>query len=315
MRTALVYRALGLGDLLAGVPALRTLRRALPRHRIVLAAPAAQTRLIELAAVVDEVIPTEELEPVAWTGPPPDLAIDLHGNGPASRDLLRTLGPGRLIGFGEPGGPTWDPTEHERLRWCRLLAETLGAEGDPDDVRLAQPPDPAPREPAILIHPGAASGSRRWPPDRFAELATHLAIAGIPVLITGSSGERDLAEDVRRRAGLAPDANLAGTTDLIELAALVAGANLLISGDTGIAHLAPAFATPSVTLFGPTPPALWGPPPGPHIALWRGTDPGDPHGSDPDPALLRLSVSEVTAPALRLLRQSTASPHATAPFA
>jgi ADP-heptose:LPS heptosyltransferase len=314
MGTALVYRALGLGDLLAGVPALRALRRALPRHRIVLAAPAAQTRLIELAAVVDEVIPTEELEPVAWTGPPPDLAIDLHGNGPASRDLLRVLGPGRLIGFGELGGPAWDPTEHERRRWCRLLAETLGAEGDPDDVRLAQPPDPAPREPAILIHPGAASGSRRWPPDRFAELATHLAIAGIPVLITGSSGERDLAEDVRLRAGLAPAANLAGTTDLIELAGLVAGAHLLISGDTGIAHLAPACATPSVTLFGPTPPALWGPPPGPHIALWRGTGPGDPHGSDPDPALLRLSVSEVTAPALRLLRQSSASPPSTAPY-
>ncbi|MER7609098.1 glycosyltransferase family 9 protein [Nocardioides sp. NPDC127503] len=314
MTTALVYRALGLGDLLAGVPALRTLRRALPRHRIVLAAPAAQTRLIELADVVDEVIPTEELEPVAWTGPPPDLAIDLHGNGPASRDLLRVLGPGRLIGFGEPGGPAWDQTEHERERWCRLLAETLGAEGDPDDVRLAQPPDRAPREPAILIHPGAASGSRRWPPDRFAELATHLAIAGVPVLITGSSGERDLAEDVRLRAGLAPDANLAGTTDLIGLAALVAGAHLLISGDTGVAHLAPAFATPSVTLFGPTPPALWGPPPGPHIALWRGTVPGDPHGSDPDPALLRLSISEVTAPALRLLRQSSASPPSTAPY-
>ncbi len=315
MRTALVYRALGLGDLLAGVPALRALRRTLPRHRIVLAAPAAQTRLIELADVIDEVIPTEELEPVAWTGPPPDLAIDLHGNGPASRDLLRVLNSGRLIGFDQLDGPAWDPTEHERQRWCRLLAETLGAEGDPDDVRLAQPPDPAPREPAILIHPGAASGSRRWPPDRFADLATRLAIAGIPVLITGSSGERDLAEDVRLQAGLAPDANLAGTTDLIELAALVDKAHLLISGDTGIAHLAPAFATPSVTLFGPTPPALWGPPPGPHIALWRGTDPGDPHGSDPDPALLRLSVSEVTAPALRLLRQSTASPHATAPSA
>lgn len=315
MRTALVYRALGLGDLLAGVPALRALRRALPRHRIVLAAPAAQSRLIEFATVVDQVIPTEELESVAWTGPPPDLAIDLHGNGPASRDLLRVLDPVRLIGFDEPGGPAWDPTEHERERWCRLLTETLGAAGDPDDVRLERPPDPAPREPAILIHPGAASGSRRWPPERFAELVTHLAIAGIPVLITGSCSERDLAEDVRRRAGLAPDANLAGTTDLIELAALVADAHLLISGDTGIAHLAPAFATPSVTLFGPTPPALWGPPPGPHLALWRGTAPGDPHGSDPEPALLRLSVSEVTAAALRLLRQVSVSPPSIAPFA
>lgn len=141
MRTALVYRALGLGDLLTGVPALRMLRRALPGHRIVLAAPAAQTGLITLAAVADEVIATEELEPVAWTGPPPDLAIDLHGNGPASRDLLRVLDPGRLIGFDEPGGPAWDPDEHERHRWCRLLAESLDADttADPDDVRLPLP--------------------------------------------------------------------------------------------------------------------------------------------------------------------------------
>lgn len=315
MRTALVYRALGLGDLLAGVPALRMLRRALPQHRIVLAAPAAQAPLITFAGVVDQVISTEELEPVTWTGPPPDLAIDLHGNGPASRDLLRDLHPGRVIGFDQGDGPGWDPAEHERKRWCRLLVETLGAEGSPDDVRLAPPPGPGSRTPSILIHPGAASGSRRWPPDRFAALATRLAITGAPVLITGSSGEHELAEDVRRRAGLSPEANHAGTTDLIELAALVDDAHLLVSGDTGIAHVASAFATPSVILFGPTPPALWGPPPGPHIALWRGTDTGDPHGSDPDPALLRLTVSEVTAACLRLLREPSGSLPSTVPSA
>lgn len=318
MPTALVYRALGLGDLLAGVPALRMLRRALPQHRIVLAAPAAQTRLIALAAVADEVIATEELEPVAWTGPPPDLAIDLHGNGPASRDLLRVLGPGRLIGFGEPGGPAWDPDEHERHRWCRLLAETLDTDvaADPDDVLLPPPGLELPPEPdAILIHPGAASASRRWPTDRFAAVATRMTLTGARVLVTGSPAERDLAEDVRSRAGLPPEANVAGSTDLMALASLVGSARLLISGDTGIAHLASALGTPSVILFGPTPPSRWGPPPGPHIALWRGDGPGDPHASVTDPALLRLRVDEVNDAALRLLSGRSRRPRASAPSA
>ncbi|MFE6649871.1 glycosyltransferase family 9 protein [Nocardioides sp. NPDC057772] len=316
MRTALVYRALGLGDLLAGVPALRMLRRVLPGHRIVLAAPAAQSGLITLAAVADQVIATEELEPVSWTGPPPDVAIDLHGNGPASRDLLRVLGPGRLIGFDEPGGPAWDPVEHERDRWCRLLAETLGGDAEPDDVRITPPVLEPPLVPdAILVHPGAASGSRRWPADRFAAVATRLTLTGAPVLITGSPAERGLAEDVRSQAGLPAEANLAGSTDLMALASLVGAARLLICGDTGIAHLASALGTPSVVLFGPTPPSAWGPPPGPHIALWRGDRPGDPHASATDPALLRLRVDEVNDAALRLLSEPGRRPRATAPSA
>ncbi|MER7555571.1 glycosyltransferase family 9 protein [Nocardioides sp. NPDC126508] len=316
MRTALVYRALGLGDLLAGVPALRMLRRVLPHHHIVLAAPAAQIGLITLAAVADQVIATEELEPVAWTGPPPDLAVDLHGNGPASRNLLRALGPRRLIGFEEPEGPTWDPAEHERHRWCRLLATTLGADADPDDLRLPPPDlDPPPERDAILVHPGAASASRRWPPDRFAAVATRMTLTGAPVLVTGSPAEHDLAEEVRSRAGLPATANKAGNTDLIRLAALVGAARLLISGDTGIAHLASALATPSVVLFGPTPPSVWGPPPGPHIALWHGDGPGDPHADVPDPALLRLRVDEVNDAALHLLSGRGRRPPATEPYA
>ena len=66
-------------------------------------------------------------------------------------------------------------------------------------------------------------------------------------------------------------------------------------GDTGVAHLATALRTPSVVLFGPTSPALWGPPPDRpwHRALWAGTS-GDPHGQRPDPGLLAIGVDQVT---------------------
>lgn len=297
---ALVYRAIGLGDLLTGVPALRALRRALPEHEIVLAAPRAQRPLIELIDAVDRHIATEELEPVAWNGPPPEVGIDLHGNGPASRRLVEELDPGRVVGFElDPANPAWDPEEHERVRWCRLVSFAFGGMADPDDVRLAPPALPAPHPGAALIHPGAASGSRRWPVDRFAEVARSLAADGHDVLVTGSPGERPLAEQLAGLAGLPAEAVVAGETDLAQLAALVASASLVVCGDTGMAHLASAFGTPSVLLFGPTPPSRWGPPPGPHTVLWHG-EPGyvgDPHAKDPDPALLRIGVDEVLAAA------------------
>ncbi|WP_275412464.1 glycosyltransferase family 9 protein, partial [Streptomyces sp. S-9] len=91
-----------------------------------------------------------------------------------------------------------------------------------------------------------------------------------------------------------PDTDVfSGGLPFPRLSALVAGARAVVSGDTGIAHLAVAHATPTVTLFGPVPPRHWGPPPHPgHIALWHGPE-GDPHARRPDPALLRVTPDEV----------------------
>jgi ADP-heptose:LPS heptosyltransferase len=89
---------------------------------------------------------------------------------------------------------------------------------------------------------------------------------------------------------------LAGRTDLAGLAATVAGARHVLCGDTGVAHLATAFRVPSIVLFGPTPPAEWGPPPDRprHRALWAGRR-GDPHADTPDPGLLEIGVDQVLA--------------------
>jgi ADP-heptose:LPS heptosyltransferase len=107
---------------------------------------------------------------------------------------------------------------------------------------------------------------------------------------------------VRELAGRRGVSVLAGRTDLLQLAALVAAARLVVSGDTGVAHLATAYGRPSVLLFGPTPPARWGPPlDGPHTVLWHGDGSGDPLGAQPDPALLRITTEEVVSAAqLRL---------------
>jgi ADP-heptose:LPS heptosyltransferase len=308
----LLLRALGLGDFLTGVPAYRAVRRAFPRHRIVLAAPAGLADLVPLAGAIDELLPAAELEPVGWAGPPPDVAIDLHGRGPASHRLLAVLQPHRLITFGGRhgggfAGPPWRAGEHEVARWCRLCSES-GLPADPADLRLRAVPGPALPAPAAalppapggsgptLVHPGAAAPSRRWPPERFAAVAGELARLGHHVVVTGSAAERPLALDVARRAGLPGRSVLAGRTSLAALAALTASARLVVSGDTGLAHLATAYARPSVVLFGPVPPAEWGPPADPrHQVLWAGGDGyrGDPHGRRTDPALAAVPVSDV----------------------
>ena len=293
-------RALGLGDLLTAVPALRALAQAFPGHRRFLAAPGWLAPLAHLTGAVDEVLPTPGLVPlVASDGP--DVAVNLHGRGPSSHRALLALGPARLVAFAHPavpgtdGLPAWCPEEHEVARWCRLLEES-GVPADPRRLDLDPPPRPLPEgaRGATLVHPGANSPARRWPASRWAAVARAEREAGRVVLVTGGPAEVGLARAVAGAAGLPPSAVHAGRTDLLDLAALVAAAGRVLCGDTGVAHLATAVGTPSVVLFGPVPPSQWGPPldrPW-HRALWAGTV-GDPHAHRPDPGLLRIQVDDV----------------------
>ncbi|MFJ4819052.1 glycosyltransferase family 9 protein [Streptomyces sp. NPDC088801] len=298
----LVLRALGLGDLLAGVPALRALRRAHPEHELVLATPAELAPVAEATGAVDRLLPAAAPgravpRTLDWTGPPPDIAVDLHGNGPPSHRLLLGLRPLKLLAFAHPDlpgtdGPSWHPEEHERDRWCRLL-RAYGMDADPGDLLLPRPQSASPAPGAVVLHPGAGSPARCWPVERYAAVAAELRARGLRVVVTGGPAEGDLVARLAQRAGL-PDTDVFdGGLPFERLSALVAGAYAVISGDTGIAHLAVAHGTRSVTLFGPVAPSRWGPPADPrHRALWYGPE-GDPHGRRPDSALLRISVEDV----------------------
>jgi ADP-heptose:LPS heptosyltransferase len=299
-------RALGLGDFLVGVPAYRALRRAYPDHEIRLATTAGVAPLARFTDAIDSVSPARAPDDFAAPGRPIDVAVNLHGRGPRSTTALRALKPRRLLSFDDNTPPRWDDDwpGYERARWCELLA-AYGIAANPDDFRLRPPDVRSPAHDAVVVHPGAAFGSRRWPADRFAEVARALRRAGHDVVVTGARGELRLAIAVAEMAGLSPSAVFAGKTDVLGLAALIARAELVVSGDTGPAHLATAYKTPSVVLFGPTPPARWGPPDDSrHIALWptvKRSAAGDPHGDKPDPALLAITAPNVVAASRRLL--------------
>ena len=302
----LVARALGLGDFATAVPALRALERALPSWHRTLAGPSWYRHLVTLAGLRWEVVSTEPLC-VPDGVHAPTLAVNLHGRGPQSTTALASLAPRRLWTHGHPEapqwpGPTWPRGMHDAEVWCRLL-RLHGVAADPDDIRWPPPPDrngdqdrtgdPTHDARTAIVHPGAASKSRRWPAERFARVAAHLASRGLRVLVTGTEGETVLAARVADTAGLAPGSVLAGRTSLHLLARLVAGARLVVCGDTGIGHLATAYGTPSVRLFGPVSPRLWGPRVDReiHLCLWAGLL-GDPHASTLDPGLEAIGVEE-----------------------
>lgn len=299
----LALRALGLGDALTGVPALRGLRRAYPEHTVLLACPPAVGRWLTALNVVDGVVPAHGLDPLT-DAPRPDVAVNLHGRGPRSHHVLGMTRPRRMVGFACAAadftdGPSWDDGAHEVERWC-TLARWAGGTCDPADLRLGSPGRAALGP--VVLHPGAASASRRWPATRWRAVARALQ-TDHRVVVTGGPAERALCEAVCR--GTAAESR-AGRTPLPALADLIAGSSLLISGDTGTAHLATAFGIPSVTLFGPVSPDLWGPAIDRdlHRCLWHGrgaTVPGDPHGDHLDPRLAAITVAEVLTAAHELV--------------
>jgi ADP-heptose:LPS heptosyltransferase len=111
-----------------------------------------------------------------------------------------------------------------------------------------------PTGPYAVIHPGAKGPRRRWPARAFWTVADVLARDGLHPVITAQGDEADLAAAVVGAASCAAS-NLAGTTDLNALVALVRDAAVVVSNDTGVAHLAVGIGTPSVTVFQLTDPA------------------------------------------------------------
>jgi ADP-heptose:LPS heptosyltransferase len=298
--TVLALRPLGVGDLLTGIPALRALRRHFQGSRVLLAAPPRLRALARHVDAVDDVLPAEPLRPVAGVEHP-DVAVDLHGRGPASQRVLLALRPGMLIAFRNSevaetaGMPQWHQDEHEVARWCRLLSES-GIPADPSDLGIAPPCTELGRayHGCAVIHPGAAYAARKWPAERFVTVARHCVRRGLRVVVTGGPEEAALGDGVS--ASTPGAVSLAARTTMLELLDVVGHAAIVVSGDTGVAHMATATGRPSVVLFGPTPPAWWGPPGErtQHRVLWAGRR-GDPHGQRPDRGLLEIDIPSVIA--------------------
>lgn len=137
--------------------------------------------------------------------------------------------------------------------------EYVVSDAERQQIRQQLAAAPPGGRPLIILHPGANWAHKRWAPERFAALGDRLSMTQrARVVITGGPDDAALAESIARRMQQ-PAAVLANRTTLRQLAAYLEQASLVVSNDTGVAHLAAALCRPLVALYGPTSPQLTGP--------------------------------------------------------
>ena len=154
--------------------------------------------------------------------------------------------------------PEDQPEPQRALAIARAAGHVLPG-NDPGSLAVLPPPPVTAlvgSGPYVVVHPGASVPARAWPPGHHAALVQGLAAAGHRVVVTGGPSEKTLTAAVA--AGTAVD--LGGRTDLGALSGVLAGADAVVTGNTGPAHLAAAVGTPVVSLFSPVVPAdRWAP--------------------------------------------------------
>ena len=221
--------------------------------------------------------------------------------------------PGSLLDVRHPV-----PDDIHEVERALSLVSTLGyrlPSGDDGNLRIRRPAGrsvPIDWASYVVVHPGTSVPARAWGPERHAKLVRMFASLGHRVVVTGSPSERQLTARV---SGVMDSPHpgildLGGRTSWGELAEVLAGADVVVVGNTGPAHLAAAVGTPIVSLFAPTVPAArWRPWQVPHTLLGdqsiacagcRATDcpiPGHP-------CLSSVTVEGVAAAAIRLAAPS-----------
>ncbi|WP_320068190.1 glycosyltransferase family 9 protein [Micromonospora sp. RTGN7] len=275
-----VLRANALGDLIFVLPALEALRSAYPEAEIVLlGAPWHAAFWRDRPGPVDRVLVVPPAPGIrsADPGEPEssmddflaaaraehfDLALQLHGGGGNSNPIVNGLGARVTAGLRAEDAPPLDRWtryvyyQHEVLRYLEVVA-LVGAPAttivptvlvtDADRAEAARVLG-EPTKPRVVLHPGATDSRRRWPAERFAEVARALVGDGYEVLVTGTPAEGEVVDRVVAAAGV-PLRPQVGTLGLGGLAACYADCALLVSNDTGPLHLAAAVGTPTVGIY------------------------------------------------------------------
>ncbi|AKJ28228.1 glycosyltransferase family 9 protein [Caldimonas brevitalea] len=284
IRKIAVLAPVALGDFIFTLPALQSLKRTYPDAQLVLLAlPWIERFLAGRPGPVDRVIVIPH--PRGVHAPPDqqpdeatldryfesmqregfDLALQLYGGGRQSNAFLLRLGARHTAGrrTGEAPAPArWLPYrhyQHEVVRHLETVA-LVGADATyvppqlsliPRDRAELQQVGPLPGARYAVIHPGASDPRRRWDPASFAAVARELQARGIGIVLTGQRSEADVLDRLASSLDQAPLV-LCDRLSTGALAALLAGACVLVSNDTGPAHLARAVDTPTVTIY-------WGP--------------------------------------------------------
>ena len=281
------------GDAVMTVPALRALRRLFPRARLTLATRPWAEGIFAGADFIDDFLVAGNTsgspsavfkEAREWRARRFDLAV-LFPNAFAPALVAALARVPVRVGYATQGRapllthrvgiPEWRGGRHEVFYYLHLVAElerslygTSNVETRGPDTGLCVT-DARAREaqqllresgvrsgrPLVAVCPGSTnSRAKRWPAERFAAVADMLSErTGAEVVLVGAAEESDISEEVARRMRARPFV-LTGKTDLAQTAAVLKASDLLVTNDTGPAHIAAAVGCPVVVIFGPTNP-------------------------------------------------------------
>ena len=286
-RRILIIKPSALGDIVLALPALSALKRSFPEARIMWLVRPEFAPLLEGHPYISDVILFDRRRLSKWWCSPDsfqslrslikqlkagefDLVFDFQG-------LFRTGYFSWVTGckrrFGNAQGRelahlfytdkiSQDASSIHLVDYYLKMVAAAGAQqGRPEfkfteDTTAAETVDKLLKSQGVsggyaVLVPGAAQVNKRWPIERFAELAGRIGERfGLSIVVTGSQGEREYIEAIGKRA-----INLAGKTSVRELVPLMKGASLVVSNDTGPGHIAAAAGVPMVMIFGPTNPA------------------------------------------------------------
>jgi lipopolysaccharide heptosyltransferase II len=272
----LLVRFSSIGDILLTTPLVRALARRHPEAKLVYVTKRAMAPLVADNPHLDEVVTLEPDEPIRHLARrlrrlAPTHGLDLHGSlrsrglrllvrcrwsGYRKQKLARGLliharldlyrdhtpvaeryfqAARRLDTRPDGGPPEFSLAQGARERATQWLAE----HGVADGTRLA------------VLAPGAAHATKRWPIAQWSALADLLRADGYQPLVVGGPDDRGLAQQLAT-GGADAALSAAGECSLQETGALLARARVVVSGDTGVMHMATGVGTPVVALFGPT---------------------------------------------------------------
>ena len=281
------------GDAVMTVPALRALRRVLPRARLTLATRPWAEGIFAGADFIDDflVTPNASGNPAAvfresrgWRARRFDLAL-LFPNSFAPALVAALAGVPVRVGYATQARsplltervnvPEWRGTRHEVFYYLHLVAELERRLYGTSEVGTREPElglhvaearsyeaghllhdfGVRPHRPLVLMCPGSTnSRAKRWPAERFAAVGDLLCERlDVNVVLVGAAEEAEISAEVARRMRVPPIV-LTGKTDLAQTAAVLKAADLLVTNDTGPAHVAAAVGCPVVVIFGPTNP-------------------------------------------------------------
>lgn len=269
----LLVRFSSIGDILLTTPLIRALARRHPDAKLVYVTKQAMAPLVSEHPNVAEVVslaPDESVQHLArrLRALGPTHGLDLHAN--LRSAALRFLVHCSWSGFAKHklARATLISTKVDFYGSPVPVAERYFEAARPLDVRPdGQPPQfflsPAARDRVdrwlaekdlanarlVALAPGAAHATKRWPVAHWIGLAQRLGTAGYTVVAVGGPDDRGLA---RQLAAGAHVESAAGEFSLQETGALLSRARVLVSGDTGVMHMATGVGTPVVALFGPT---------------------------------------------------------------